>query len=117
MFEYTSEFADESYEWQQTGDQLWALQTPLQEIADQAWAAQDYETMHEAMQAMYTAGDLSEMAYDHSWDVWNGPLNAEGYTMHDAAMGYTTTDTSFIEPASAAGSCSMISDYTAESSL
>ena len=117
MFEYTSEYAAESYDWQHASDDLWAMQTPFQELADEAWAASDYETMHEALQAMYTVEDLSEAAYDYSWDVWEGPVNAEGYTAMQAAEGYSSMDTSFIEPASAAGSCSMISDYTAESSL
>ena len=106
-----------SYEWQAESDQLWALTTPLQEAVDDAWMASDYESMHNAYEAMYAAEDLSTEMYQQSWDVWNGPINAEGYTMHDASLGYTSMDTSFIEPASSAGSCSMISDYTAESSL
>ena len=113
----TYDYQAESYEWQAMSDEVWALQTPLQEVVDAAWAASDYETMHAAYQAMYAAEDLGNELYDYSWDVYNGPINAEGYTMHDASMGYTTMDTSFIEPASAAGSCSMISDYSAESSL
>ncbi|HAP76660.1 MAG TPA: hypothetical protein DCR14_11305 [Acidimicrobiaceae bacterium] len=106
-----------SDEWQAASDQVWALQVPLQEVVDAAWAASDYETMHEAYQAMYAAEHLGNEMYDYSWDVYNGPVNAEGYTMYDASVGYTSTDTSFIEPASSAGSCSMISDYNAESSL
>lgn len=117
MFEYTSEYAAESYDWQHASDDLWAMQTPFQELADEAWAASDYEAMHEALQAMYTVEDLSQEAYDYSWEVWEGPVNAEGYTAMQAAEGYSSMDTSFIEPASAAGSCSMISDYSAESSL
>lgn len=117
MFEYTSEYAAESYDWQHASDDLWAMQTPFQELADEAWAASDYEAMHEALQAMYTVDDLSQEAYDYSWEVWEGPVNTEGYTAMQAAEGYSSMDTSFIEPASAAGSCSMISDYSAESSL
>ena len=107
----------ESYEWQSASDQLWAMTTPLQEVVDAAWMASDWETMHDAYQAMYAVEDLSTDMYQQAWDAWNGPINAEGYTMHDASLGYTSMDTSFIEPASSAGSMSMISDYTAESSL
>ena len=52
-----------------------------------------------------------------SWEAYYGPVNSEGYTAYDASMGYTSTDTSFIEPASSAGSMSMISDNSAESYL
>ena len=49
MFEYTSEYAAESYDWQHASDDLWAMQTPFQEMANDAWAAGDYEAMHEAL--------------------------------------------------------------------
>ncbi|MEZ5273641.1 MAG: hypothetical protein R2694_15285 [Ilumatobacteraceae bacterium] len=69
MFEYTSECSRAT-----TGsasDDLWAMQAPFQELADEAWAASDYEAMHEALQAI-PVEDLSQEAYDYSWEVWEG---------------------------------------------
>ena len=70
---------------------------------------------------LYYTSDPTEWAsvesYEAAWAAWNGPINPEGYTAHDASLGYTSMDTSFIEPASSAGSMSMIADYTGDSSL
>ena len=54
------------------------------------------------------ASDLASQWQDASQSLWSA---------YDASMGYTSTDTSFIEPATSASSMSMISDNSAESSL
>jgi len=107
----------ESYEWQEASTGLWSTSIDFRQMGDQAWLASNYEAMHQMYDLNYEFQDFSDQAHQAAWDAWNGPINAEGYTMHDASLGYTTMDTSFIEPASSAGSMSMISDNSAESVL
>jgi len=107
----------ESYEWQGASSDLWSTSIDFRQLGDDAWQASDYDTMHEMYDLQYQFQDYSDQAYQAAWDAWNGPINAEGYTMHDASLGYSSMDTSFIEPASSAGSMSMISDNSAESVL
>ena len=117
-FNYDPSFDQaESYEWQTASDGLWSTSIDFSHMGDEAWLDGNYDQANDLYQAMYQFEDFSTEAYQQAWDAWNGPINAEGYTMHDASLGYTSMDTSFIEPASAAGSCSMISDSTIESSL
>ncbi|MDP2289863.1 MAG: hypothetical protein Q8M22_01655 [Actinomycetota bacterium] len=118
-FDFYDPTADQaaSDEWQHISNDLWNLQIPFHQMGDEAWQASDYETMHNMYWAEELAETAGQEAYDQSWEAYYGPINAEGYTALDASMGYTSTDTSFIEPASSAGSMSMISDYSATSTL
>jgi len=107
----------QGWEWQATSDQLWDTSIDFRHEGDEAWINGDTGLANELYQYQYQFEEFTQEAYQQAWDAWNGPINAEGYTMHDASLGYTSTDTSFIEPASAAGSCSMITDQSLESSL
>ncbi len=75
------------------------------------------EGYHDLWQMSCDQGFTSQQLEDLSWQAWYGPVNADGYTAMDVSHGYSATDTSFIEPASSAGSCSMISDQSGESYL
>lgn len=97
--------------------QQWDMSIDFSHYADQAWIQGDTDSYHEWHNMAETAEWYSNELYEASWDAFYGPVNSEGYTAYDASMGYTSTDTSFIEPASAAGSMSMISDYDATSTL
>lgn len=89
----------------------------LQVEAYEAWNQGNIEEYHELWQMSCDQGDMSQQLEDLSWQAWYGPVNADGYTAMDVSHGYSATDTSFIEPASSAGSCSMISDQSGESFL
>jgi hypothetical protein len=106
-----------SQPWEIASTDLWDSSIGLDRLGDELWIDGNVELANQ----FYDLSDQTEMysaeAYQAAWDAWNGPINAEGYTAHDAAMGYTSTDTSFIEPASSAGSMSMIADYSGDSSL
>ncbi|MDO8362709.1 MAG: hypothetical protein Q7V88_07420 [Actinomycetota bacterium] len=106
-----------TYEWQSVSNELWSSSITLDQIATDEWLYGDPELANQYYHYSDQIQDLSSQAYQESWDAWYGPVNAEGYTAYDASIGYTSTDTSFIEPASSAGSMSMISDYSAESTL
>lgn len=95
---------------------LWDASIGFQQASIDAWqldpyTALEYQQMSDAME--WSSHEL----YQASWDAWYGPVNSEGYTAYDAGMGYTTQDTSLIEPASSAGSMSLISDDDATSWL
>lgn len=95
----------------------WGASIDFSHMADQAWIdgdMGDYWTWHDVSTA---AEQLSNDLYDASWAAYYGPVNADGYTAMDVAQGYSAYDTSFIEPASWAGSASMISDSNATSIL
>jgi hypothetical protein len=96
---------------------MWGASIDLQNLSSELWVQDDSYNSLIAQQMSDNAEYLSYQLEDASWAAYNGPVNAEGYTAHDAALGYTTQDTSFIEPASSAGSTSMISDYTGTSNL
>ena len=89
----------------------------LQQEAYDAWNAGDTDGYHDLWQASCSEGEMSQQLEDLSWQAWYGPVNADGYTAMDVSQGYSATDTSFIEPASSAGSCSMISTQSGESFL
>ena len=97
--------------------QQWDTSMDLSQVANNYWVDGNYDMYHEFYNLAEAAEWSSNALYDASWDAYYGPINSEGYTAYDASMGYTSTDTSFIEPASAAGSTSMISDYNATSTL
>ena len=104
-------------QWQDASNGLWDTSITFDQIATQEWlngetgAALDYSNLSDQFEL------YSHQAYEASWEAFYGPVNSEGYTAYDASMGYTSTDTSFIEPASSAGSMSMISDNNATSWL
>jgi len=89
----------------------------LQLEAYEAWNQGDIDGYHDLWQMSCDQGDMSQQLEDLSWQAWYGPVNADGYTAMDVSHGYSATDTSFIEPASSAGSVSMISDQSGESFL
>ena len=97
--------------------QQWDVSMDLSQVADDYWVEGNYDMYHQYYDMAENAEWSSNQLYDASWDAFYGPINSEGYTAYDASVGYTSTDTSFIEPASAAGSTSMISDYNATSTL
>lgn len=107
----------QSWETQSLADTLWATQQPLHDLGDQFWQASDFENMNKMYDLEEMVQDFSTEAYEQSWAEWYGPVNSEGYTAYDASIGYTSTDTSFIEPASSAGSMSMISDNNTSAEL
>lgn len=104
-------------QWQEASNSLWDTSIGLDQIATQEWLNGETGAALEYSDLSDQAELYSHEAYEASWDAFYGPVNSEGYTAYDASMGYTSTDTSFIEPASSAGSMSMITDYTGDSSL
>ena len=88
----------------------WTNSIDFTNAANEAWVNGETDISHMYQEMADNAEWNSNAAYQASWDAYNGPINAEGYTAHDASLGYTTQDTSFIEPASSAGASSMISD-------
>ncbi len=109
---YSSSY-DQSYELYDVSNGLWDASIGLTDVSHSFWLMDETYTALEFQQLADTAEYLSNEAYQASWDAWYGPVNSEGYTALDASHGYTTQDTSLIEPASSAGSMSMISDNTA----
>jgi hypothetical protein len=84
------------------------------------WAAEQTFEQHAGLESLidqqqtqaYWASDGQNhaVADDPSeWDPAYGPQIDSYYTPYQSSIGYSSYDTSFIEPASAAGSCSMIS--------
>lgn len=106
-----------SQPWEIVSNDMWGASIGLDRMGDQEWIDGNTEAANDLYYYSDQAEWLSHEAYEAAWNAWNGPINAEGYTAHDAAMGYTSMDTSFIEPASSAGSMSMIADYTGDGSL
>lgn len=109
--------AQESQPWDLASENLWDASIQLDQMADQYWIEGDYDAANNLYYYSDQSEWLSVQSYEAAWEAWNGPINAEGYSAHDASMGYTSMDTSFIEPASSAGSMSMIADYSGDSSL
>ena len=122
--------SDLASQWQDASQSLWSTSITFDQIGDQEWLHGDPTVANDFYNYSEQTEWLSQQAYDASWEAYYGPVNAEGYTAYDASMGYTSTDTSFmrarnalptgtgfIEPASSAGSMSMISDNSAESYL
>jgi hypothetical protein len=111
------DYQDLSYQMQDVSNGLWTQSIDFTNMANQAWLMDDpqgyMDLQWQADQFEYYSNEM----YQASWDAWYGPVNAEGYTAYDASIGYTSTDTSFIEPASAASSTSLISDNNATSWL
>ncbi len=96
----------------------WGQSLDLQTWANDVWADQGYSDLYYAIDNYSDASaTYSNDLYQASWDAWYGPVNTEGYTAYDASIGYTTTDTSYIEPASYASTTSLISDYDTTSTL
>ena len=111
------DYQDLSYQMQDASTGMWDASIDFSQMADQAWLQGDFESYQNMYAVAENFETFSNQMYEASWDAWYGPVNAEGYTAYDASMGYTSTDTSFIEPASSAGSTSMISDNNATSWL
>lgn len=95
----------------------WTNSIDYTNAANQAWVNGDTDISQMYQDMANNAEWNSNEAYQAAWDAYNGPINAEGYSAHDASLGYTSQDTSFIEPASSAGASSMISDNDASSVL
>ncbi len=111
------DYMQESNDWMQVSNQAWDASFAVTDYADQLWYADD---TYEAMVQYQNADTLewaSNQAYANSWEAYYGPVNAEGYTAYDASQGYTTSDTSLIEPATSASSTSLISDNSGSSNL
>jgi hypothetical protein len=98
-------------------NEYWQDSIDYQQTAYDAWNAGDTEAYWDWYTASENAEWASQELYDASWDAYYGPVNSEGYTQYDAAQGYTTQDSSYIEPATAADDSSLISDNDASSWL
>lgn len=123
-FPFDDSYGDDATTWTDLSNgfsdlsfQQWDLSIDLSSMADDAWLNGQMDLYHEYTEWSQMVETNSYDLYQASWDAWYGPVNAEGYTAYDASMGYSAYDTSFIEPASSAGSMSMISDYDATSVL
>lgn len=117
MDEFGFDDAQDSNDWAETSNDLWSASDAVADVGDELWQAnQTYDalTYYQASEALES---LSSEAYANAWEAYNGPVNAEGYTAYDASQGYTTSDTSLIEPATSAGSASLISDNSGASNL
>ena len=114
---YDSSWTDLSNGYADLSNDMWTQSIDFTNYANDAWLQGDMDTYSEFYQAAENSEWYSNRLEQASWDAWYGPVNSEGYTAYDASMGYTSTDTSFIEPASSAGSVSMISDNNATSWL
>lgn len=118
FYEWDPMTADQnSQPWEEASTGLWGTSIGLDQAGDQEWINGNTDVANDLYYMSDQAEYNSLQAYEAAWEAWNGPINAEGYSAHDASLGYTSTDTSFIEPPSAAGSMSMIQDYTGDSSL
>ena len=106
--------SDLASQWQDASQSLWSTSITFDQIGDQEWLHGDPTVANDFYNYSEQTEWLSQQAYDASWEAYYGPVNAEGYTAYDASMGYTSTDTSFIEPARSAGSLSMTSDNSPE---
>ena len=115
--DYASEYTDLSNGYADLSFQQWDMSIDFTNYSSEAWIAGDTQGSMDWQALADQAEWNSNQLYEASWDAWYGPVNSEGYTAYDASIGYTSTDTSFIEPASSAGSTSMISDYDATSVL
>ncbi|MGD9997078.1 MAG: hypothetical protein AB7L17_14175 [Ilumatobacteraceae bacterium] len=116
-FDDFQDYQDLSWQLQDASMDMNNAYIDFSNMADQAWINGEYDTYHQLYMMSENFQDYSNDLYQASWDAWYGPVNAEGYTAYDASMGYSAYDTSFIEPASSAGSMSMISDYNTSSTL
>lgn len=114
---YDSSWTDLSNGYADLSNDMWTQSIDFTNYANDAWLQGDMDTYSQFYQAAENSEWYSNQLEQASWDAWYGPVNSEGYTAYDASMGYTSTDTSFIEPASSAGSVSMISDNNATSWL
>jgi hypothetical protein len=112
-----SDYQELSYELQDASDGFWNQSIDFTQMSSQTWLDGDTQSALDWQIAADNSEWYSNQMEQASWDAWYGPVNAEGYTAYDASIGYTSTDTSFIEPASSAGSTSMISDNNATSWL
>jgi len=115
-FDYDFNHPD-SNDWGQTSTDLWSTSITMSDVGDQFWLSGESQMALQFYDLNEQFEDLSIESYQQAWDAWNGPLNADGYTQFEASVGYSATDTSFIEPASSAGSMSMISDNSASDYL
>jgi len=86
--------------------------TDIGAISDQ-WS-QDFAYDQHSTQATWASDGIDRSITDDpsEWDPAYGPQVDSYYTPYQSSVGYSSYDTSFIEPASWAGSSSMISDYS-----
>ncbi len=110
-------WADHSGSYYDASMETWGASIDFSHMADQAWINGDTDEYWTWQDLSNASEQLSHDLYQASWDAYYGPVNADGYTAMDVAQGYSAYDTSFIEPASWAGSTSMISDNSATSFL
>ena len=112
-FNYDLNYPDSSTDWGQTSTDLWSTSITMSQIGDEFWVNGETQIALQFYDFNEILEDYSIEAYQQSWDAYYGPVNAEGYTAYHASVGYSATDTSFIEPSTSAGSMSMISDNSA----
>ena len=117
MDEFGFDGTQDFEEWADASNQLLDASQDAWHTGDEYWLANSPELANDFYYASASLEELSTEAYANAWEAYNGPINAEGYTAHDASLGYTTSDTSLIEPASAASSASLISTNDATSVL
>ena len=101
----------------EASDDAWSASIALGDVSGQLWNADETYAAVEMYQLAENQEFWASQLESASWQAYDGPVNAEGYTAYDASMGYTTRDTSLIEPSTSAASMSMISDDNASSTL
>ena len=116
-YSYDYNLPDSSSDWGQSSTDLWSTSITMSNIGDEFWNSGETQIALQFYDFNEMLEDFSIEAYQQSWDAYYGPVNADGYNQFEASVGYSATDTSFIEPASSAGSVSMISDNSASDYL
>jgi hypothetical protein len=103
---------DYSYDLADASSSAYTASLDLYEAGDEAWYAGNTELAGEYYSASYEYDGYSDQLYAESWDAWYASDDAgyydTGYSSYESAAGYSTTDSSLIEPASAADDYSLI---------
>jgi len=106
--DYGAGYGTESAAWADASEAAWTDSIDYSAAGDDAWLAGNTELANEYYEASEHAEGASGDYWDASWEAYDGPVDASGYTAADLSAGYSATDTSFIEPASYAGASSLI---------
>ncbi len=115
---YSNDLASNGFEmWTQAGD--------LEHMANEVWQVEGYsDSYFDLHNASLGSEALSDSFYQASNDYWYGSYGLDSsastdlsYTASDISAGYSSFDTSYVEPASWADNSSMISDTDSTSFL
>lgn len=108
------------------GFEMWTQAGDLEHLANEVWQIEGYsDTYFDVHNASLDSEALSNAFYQSSDDYWYGSYGLDSsaaagadysvsagydYTASDVSAGYSSFDTSFVEPASWADNSSMIAD-------